>query len=136
MANLHAQCQKGKGSIKLKVDILTPEPHIRLKSCSGNRIPCSGSIMLDLQRRKQSHHQKHKFCVVNVPGPATLGCSASTDLGIISVLTDATLVDDVKVTENHAEHHIPPAGFKVNIIEDLKWWYPNCFDKIGNSTYF
>ena len=153
MANLEVHYREVKGPIKLKVDtgaalplrtyrqmfgnippndILTPEPHTRLKSYSGHHIPCSGSIMLDLRRRKQLYYQKHKFYVVDVPRPAILGCRASTDLGIISVHTDATPIDDVKVTESHAEHHTPPTGLKVNNIEDLKWWYPDCFDKIGN----
>jgi hypothetical protein len=154
-ANLNVQYNEVKGLIKLKVDtgaggnalplrtykqmfgtkptnsVLTPEPHTKLKSYSGHHIPCCGSIILNLRRQQQPCFQKHKFYVVDVPGPAILGCSASTELGIITVHTDSTPVSEVKVTKDYPEHRSPPTGSKVSSIDDLKWWYPDCFDKIG-----
>lgn len=54
--------------------------------------------------------QKHKFYVVDVPGPASQ-----------YTCTDDTRIDETKLTKTYAEHHNPPKGLKVNSIKVLKW---------------
>ena len=120
--------------------ILTPEPTVKLHSYSGHTIPCKGSIILAIRKNRRSPCQRHKFYVVDVAGPAILGLRTSVDLHVVTLDTN-TITElnrsnqnevpshDVSVSKAHSRS--PPGGTRINSIDDLKWWFPDCFDRIG-----
>ncbi len=121
--------------------ILTPEPSTTLTSYSGHRIKCLGSINLHIRKANQAMHTTQKFYVIDVPGPAILGLPTCELLGVVQLNVDAvkhiskqagTQPDLTTVKESaHHAHHVPPSGTKLNTVDDLKHWFPDCFDGIG-----
>lgn len=142
--NVDAVCMRTYKQMfgKLSVEkVLQPEPHARLTSYSGNRINCLGSINLGVGKASQTDYISQKFYVVDVQGPAVLGLPTSELLGLVQLNIDGINSHDShtacdqpdlsKVKVVHEVHHIPPPGTTINSVEDLKHWFPDCFDGIG-----
>ena len=113
-------------------NILTPEPHIKLTSYSGHPIVCCGSINLSLSKPK-GQFQVHKFFVVDVVGPAILGSPSCKQLDVITLNPVSTSCTSFKNTYD-AVNIVPsstPPNVKLNTVSDLKWWFPDCFDAVG-----
>lgn len=117
-------------------EILTPEPNVRLTSYSDNEIRCVGSIQLKIKTAKQNDFSTEKFYVVDVPGPAILGLPTCRSLKLIHINSvDKNAEAQPAVTTINAKKeqplHTPPPGIRINSIDELKKWFPDCFDGIG-----
>ena len=113
-------------------NILTPEPHVKLTSYSGHPIVCCGSINLSLSKPK-GQFQVHTLFVVDVVGPAILGLPSCKQLDVITlnpVSTSCTSLKNTYDAVNIVPSSIPP-NVKLNTVSDLKWWFPDCFDAVG-----
>ena len=93
-----------------------PEHKVKLTSYSDTRIPCLGSISLNIKKKSQNRYHPTKFYVVDVAGPAILGLPSCKALRIVDIHID----------------NINSMLQKIKNIEDLKNLYPDSFDKIGN----
>ena len=122
--------------------VLKPEPITRLKSYSGHQIRCLGSISFDTCRINQKTYTKHKFYVINVQGPAVVGLATCDKLlGLVKLNIDAVkhsvspASDQSKFTKEipvQGEiHPLPPTKTKIKSMEELKKWFPDCFDGMG-----
>ena len=122
--------------------ILKPEHSVRLTSYSGHTIPCMGSLELGLQGSEDTHIQTHKFYVVDVPGPAIIGLPSSQELGLIklnedlvnsrpSPMEEITLTPPIEEACAGKGMATPPPDVRITSVEDLKWWFPDRFDRIG-----
>lgn len=120
--------------------------YLAQRKLCGHPIPCMGSINLGLQRSNSAYIKKHKFYVVDVPGPAIIGLQSCQDLKLIFL--DDDLVNSVSSSQGTAPgdkqmvHKVqevnlvtgistPPPDTKINSIGNLKWWFPDRFDCIG-----
>ena len=116
-------------------NLLTPEPSTNLLSYSGHQIPCLGSITLGVSRKSKTDYRQQKFFVTDVQGPAIIGLPACQMLGLVKLNIDATKQvqqqPGASTAKSRPVHHVPPPGTKMNTINDLKHWFPDCFDGIG-----
>ena len=75
------------------------------------------------------------FFVTDVQGPAIIGLLACQMLGLVKLNIDATKQVQQQPGASTAKwrpvHHVLPPGTKMNTINDLKHWFPDCFDGIG-----
>ena len=124
--------------------VLMPEPSAHLFLYSGHQIPCVGSLTLGVRRKRYQQYGEQKFFVINVSGPAIVGLPTCELLGLVELNLDAIAQrqamvhnqpDLTKTTTNwQLAHLLPPAGTQINSVEDLKQWFPDCFDGIGCFT--
>lgn len=105
-------------------ELLQLEPNVKLTSYSDTKIPCIGSIKLGIKKKSHSNYHYTKFYVVDVDGPAVLGLPSCTALDIVNISVDSFSPEN----DNIRKHAHP----KIQCIDDLKYLYPDCFDKIGN----
>ena len=117
---------------------LMPEPSTHLKSYSGHRIVCLGSVMLQIRRKSQHAYHTQKFYVINVPGPAIVGLPTCQLLGLVQLNVDS-LVNQASAQPKLANlqlkqpaHPTLPQTTKISSINDLKKCFPDCFDGIGS----
>lgn len=119
-------------------EILKPEPCVTLTSYSGNKIPCIGSITLQIRKQSQTHYSNAKFFVVDVNGPAIVGLPTCTSLGLVNINVDAmdgVLADEPREyppKQPSQPLKTPMPGTKFHSVEDLMAWFPDCFDGIGH----
>ena len=115
-------------------NLLTPEPSTNLLSYSGHQIPCLGSITLGVSRKSKTDHRQQKFFVTDVQGLAIIGLPACQMLGLVKLNIDATQQvqqqPGASTAKSRPVHHIPPPETKMNTINNLKHWFPDCFDRI------
>ena len=119
------------GTIPTQI-ILTPKPHIKLTSYSGHAIACCGYIHLSLSKPK-GQFKVHKFFVGDVVGPAILGLPSCNQLDVITlnpISTSCTSFqnsyDAVNILPSSIPQHV-----KLNNGSGLKWWFPDCFEAVG-----
>ena len=119
--------------------ILTPRPLTHLKSYSGHRIKCLGSLTLDVHPKSQTMYQKQKFNIIDIPGPAIVGLPACQHLGLVhldvdSLTNQARAQPDLATLANTRQpvHQMLPPGTKINTVVDLQQWYSDCFDGVGS----
>ena len=116
--------------------LLTPESSTHLTSYSSYHLPCCGSLMLNVRKSGQSSWLQQKFYIINVPGPAILGLPTCELLGLVKLNVDAIkrkmpdLSTQQPDTEPKGAYQAAPPGTKINTIDGLKYWYPDCFDGI------
>ena len=111
---------------------LTPEPHIKVTSYSGHHIVCCGSINMSLSKPK-GQFQVHKLFVVDVVCPVILGLPSFKQLDVITlnpISAPCTSFKDTYDAVNFVTSSIHP-NVKLNTVSDLKWWFPDCFDAVG-----
>ena len=93
---------------------------------------CLGFIVLQLSK-PSGQHQSHRFYVVDVPGNVILGlpsCKKPT-CNILDPESTTFGVSNPEVNRLCTTRSMAPESFQLNNIEDVKWYFPVCFDAIG-----
>ena len=109
------------------------EPNVQLTSYSGNRIPCLGSIHLNVRKSSQTTPHQAKFYVVDVSGPAILGLPSCRALNIVDLQLDAISHQPCAIVRSLNQPYSLPTKLKspITSVQQLKAAYPNQFDRIG-----
>ena len=94
--------------------------------------------MLNVRKSGLPSWLQQKFYIIDVPGPAILGLPTCELLGLVKLNVDAIKrkLPDLSTpqpdTKPKGAYQAAPPGTKINLIDDLKYWYPDCFDGIGS----
>ena len=92
--------------------VITPVKNTKLTAYNGQKIPCYGS--LDLELSHKSKLTKAKFYVVDVEGPCIIGLPTCEKLKLVTINCN-----EINTTD-------------VSSVESLKQAYPGQFDTLGD----